>query len=136
MFPATTKGGGMALAFPDVCKVPAPPGPPVPVPFPNMAQCMDADGSTCTTKVKIMNKAVLHKGSEIPQTHGDEPGTLGGVVSGTFGDQAAYKTWSSRVKVEGSEIVAHLKTTGHNGMNANAPQGVQLVPSQVRVLVE
>jgi len=71
MFPASTKGGGMCFVFPDVCKVPAPPAPPIPTPFPNTGQCADAKGSTCTKKVKILNKAVLHKSSEIASTHGD-----------------------------------------------------------------
>ena len=35
MFPASSKSTGNALAFPDVCKVPAPPAPFVPVPYPN-----------------------------------------------------------------------------------------------------
>jgi hypothetical protein len=36
MFPASSKGGGQSLGFPDVCKTPVL-GVPVPVPFPNIA---------------------------------------------------------------------------------------------------
>jgi len=36
MFPASTKkGSGPCIAFPDVCKTPAPPAPFVPIPYPN-----------------------------------------------------------------------------------------------------
>ena len=49
--PGSTKGGGMCQAMPDVCKVPAPPLPPIPTPFPNMGQLMQAQKAS--TKVKF-----------------------------------------------------------------------------------
>jgi hypothetical protein len=125
----------MCLAFPDVCKVPAPPAPPIPTPFPNVAQCAGALATTCTTKVKILNQPVLHKGSEIPMTQGDEAGVGGGVVSGTFGQKASYRSGVSKVKVEGNDIVTVLLPTAHNGSNANAPAGAQIAPSQAKVVV-
>ena len=135
MFPASTKGGGTVFAFPDVCKVPAPPAPPIPTPFPNTGQCADASGGSCTQKVKICNKAVLHVNSVISSTHGDEAGVLKGLISSTDADQAAYKQGSSSVEVEGNNIVTMLKPTGHNGSNANAPGGAQIAPSQTTVLI-
>lgn len=135
MFPATTKGGGNCAAFPDVCKVPAPPAPPIPTPFPNMAQCSDASGGTCTQKIKILNKPVLHSGSEISRSSGDEAGTLKGMVSSVNMDKAKYSSSVSKLKVEGNPIVTHLKNTGQNGSNANAPPGVQVAPSQTKVIV-
>ncbi len=36
MFPRATKAGGSTIAFPDVCKTPAPPAPFVPIPYPNI----------------------------------------------------------------------------------------------------
>jgi hypothetical protein len=36
LFPGSTKGGGQTVAFPDVCKVPAPPAPFVPIPYLNV----------------------------------------------------------------------------------------------------
>lgn len=135
MFPASTKGGGECVAFPDVCKVPAPPAPPVPTPFPNAAQCANASGASVTKRVKILNKPVLHQGSEIPMSSGDEPGVLKGVVSNTNMDRARFKTFSSKVFVEGSKVVRHLATTGQNGSSANMPAGTQVSPSQTKVIV-
>lgn len=135
MFPVATKGGGQALAFPDVCNVPAPPGPPVPTPFPNIAMLNTADSGTCTSKVKIENQPVITVASEIPRTQGDEAGTAGGVTSGTNMDKAVFKQGVSKVKFEGDEVVSLLKPTAHNGSSANAPGGVVLAPGQVKVLV-
>lgn len=125
----------MALAFPNVCLVPAPPAPPIPVPFPSIAQIASATGSSCTSIVKIENKVVLHKMSEIPSSNGDEAGTNKGVMSGTTSDKVVFRTAISKVKVEGNDIVTVLSATAHNGSNPNAPAGAQLAPSQAKVIV-
>ena len=135
MFPASTNGGGTCLAFPDVCKTPAPPAPaPVPIPYPNSGQLTQAKGSTCSKKVKIDNKKTLTKKSVLSRSMGDEAGTLKGIISsknmGSIQRTLAY----SKVKVEGTPIVTVLKMTGHNGKNANAPPGQQLAPSQTKVI--
>lgn len=135
MFPATTKGGGQCMAFPDVCKVPAPPAPPIPVPFPNVAMCSNASGSTVSKKVKFCNQPVLVQSSEIPQSSGDEAGTLGGMVSNVNMKQAKYRNASKKVLVEGKYVVTHLKTTPQNGNNANMPAGTQVAPSQTKVFI-
>ena len=132
MFPASVKGGGECFAFPDVCKIPPLA---IPVPFPNTAMCANAIAGTCTVKVKITNKPVLHILSVIAMTSGDEPGVLLGVVSGTVMGPAIYKTASAAVFVEGSPIVTQLKVTGHNGMSPNIPTGMQVAPSQAIVLI-
>ena len=49
MFPASTKGGGAVLAFPDVCKTPSPAGP-IPIAYPNVA--MASQGQKGAKKVK------------------------------------------------------------------------------------
>lgn len=134
MFPLTTKTGGNCMGFPDTCKTPAAPSP-IPVPYPNLGTCATADGSTCSQKVKVLNQPALVKTSEIPRSSGDEAGTLGGMVSSTNMDKVVYKNASNKVKVEGTEVVMHLKTTAHNGSNANAPPGTQVAPSQMKVIV-
>ena len=136
MFPAATKGGGSGFAFPDTCKVPAPPAPPIPTPFPNMAMLNQANGGTCSKKVKILNQPVVTKATEIPRTSGDEAGVAGGVVSGMNMGPASFKQGVSAVKGEGDDIITLMKPMGHNGTNANAPAGVHVAPSQAKVLVK
>jgi hypothetical protein len=135
MFPMTTKAGGQLFAFPDVCKVPAPPAPPIPTPFPNIAMCNQADGGTCSQKVKVLNQPVITKATEIPRTMGDEAGTAKGVSSGTTMDKATFKSGVSKVKIEGNDAINLLKPTAHNGASANAPGGMVVAPSQTKVLV-
>jgi len=134
MFPAASKMGGDCIAFPDTCKTPSPVGP-VPIPYPNTAMLMQALPPTCSLKVKIMNQPVITKQSIVPTTMGDEAGVAGGVVSGIIKGQAQAKTGSAKVKVEGNPIVHQTCLWGHNGTNANAPAGMQLTPSQAKVLV-
>ncbi|MCA9609032.1 MAG: DUF4150 domain-containing protein [Myxococcales bacterium] len=133
MFPASTKGGGQCFAFPDVCKTPAPPAPFVPIPYPNIGMCTQA--SDTASKVKISNKEVVTKKSTISRTSGDEAGTLKGLVSSTNMDKAAYSMGVSKVKVQGNDIVNQLKPSKHNGSNANAPPGMQVAPSQTKVII-
>lgn len=133
MFPASTKGGGNCVGFPDVCKVPAPPAPFVPAPFPNMAQCSSASGTS--DKVVIVNKPSIHTSSEISRSSGDEAGTLKGMMSQTNMDKAVFKMGSTAVKVEGKALCTVLKPTAHNGSNANAPPGAQVAPSQTKVII-
>jgi hypothetical protein len=135
MFPLSTKGGGLCNTTGpiDVCKVPAPPAPPIPTPFPNFGRPSDAKASTCPKKIKVENQPPLCLNSEIAMSHGDEPGVLKGVVSSTVGDIITYSTGSSKVKFEGNAVVMHLKTTRHN--KNNAPSGMQSAPSQTKVII-
>jgi hypothetical protein len=134
MFPVATKQGGSSTAFPDTCKTPTPAGP-VPLPYPNTAMLMQANPSTCSKKVKIMNQPVITKQSVIPMTSGDEAGSAGGVISGTIKGPAQPKKGSAKVKVEGKPVVFQTCPFGHNGTNANAPMGMQTTPSQTKVMV-
>ncbi len=137
MFPASTNGGGQCFAFPDVCKTPAPPAPFVPIPYPNIAMGTQASGGSCSSKVKIMGKKAVVKGTEITMSSGDEGGTAGGgMISSKFKGPAQYKKGSSKVKVEGKELCHLTSMVGQNGgSNANIPPGVQVAPSQTKVIV-
>ena len=135
MFPASTKGGGNGFGMPDVCKVPAPPAPPIPTPFPNMAMLNTANAGTCSKKVKIMNQPVVTVATQIPRTMGDEAGVGGGMISGMNMGPAGFKMGSTKVVVEGNAVITHLKTMAQNGSNANVPCGVQIAPSQVKVII-
>jgi hypothetical protein len=137
MIPASTKGGGQCLGFPDVCKVPAPPAPFVPVPFPNMGMPNQASGGTVSKKVKIDGKETIVKGTEIPVSSGDEAGTAGGgMISAKIKGVVLYKMGSSRVKCEGKQLCHLTSMTAHNGgNNANFPPGAQIAPSQTKVTI-
>ena len=132
MLPASTKAAGQTFAFPDVCKTTAPPGP-IPLPYPNTGMLMQVTGES--TKVKIAGQGAVTKKSEIPRSMGDEPGTLGGVVSNMNMGKIVFKKGSTKVKVEGQPLQHLTAMTGHNGANANMSAGIQVAPSQAKVLI-
>ena len=133
MFPASSKAGGKCLGVPDVCQVPAPPAPPIPTPFPNQADV--ANATKTSTKVMFENKDAVVETSEIPSSMGDEAGSVGGVVSGTVAQKVVFRKGSSRVLAEGKGIVHLTGMTAHNGANANMPAGLQVAPSQAKVII-
>jgi hypothetical protein len=134
MFPASCKAGGVCFGFPDVCKTPAPPSPsPIPIPYPNIGQAASATGGTCSSKVKIMNQPAITKDTEIPSSSGDEAGVAGGVSSSCNMGKVVYKMASEKVKAEGKGIAKILSMTSHN--KDNFPAGMQIAPSQTKVLV-
>lgn len=121
------------MALPDVCLTPAPPAPPIPIPYPNIAQAAAATGTV--SKVLVENKEVVAEGSKIPNSSGDEAGSNGGVVSGMNMGEVQPKQFSSKVIAGGKKMTFVTATSGHNGSNANAPAGVQVAPSQAKVLI-
>jgi hypothetical protein len=132
MFPAATNGGGQAMGGPDVCKVPAPPLPPIPTPFMNIAMLPQALNTSI--KVKFAGRPVITKASQVPISSGDEPGVAGGVVSGLNIGPCSFKVGVPTVKVEGNDVVTQLKPSMHNGSSANCV-GVIASPSQTVVIV-
>ena len=134
MLPAGSKAGVSCLGVPDTCKVPVPPPvSQVPTPFPNNG--MVSNAMKTSMKVKIENMDTVVEMSEIPNSDGDQPGSLGGVVSGMVAGPVTFKLGSSRVKAEGKGIVFQTALTAHNGTNANAPAGLLTAVAQVKVLV-
>ena len=133
MFPLTTMAGGTCQAFPDVCMVPA--LVPVPVPFTNTGMCAMANALTCSQKVKVVNMPAITVMSMLPSTMGDEGGTYGGVTSGTITGPLTFKMGVMKVKIEGNDAVNMLKPTAHNGASANAPSGMIVAPSQLKVIL-
>jgi hypothetical protein len=133
MMPAATTAGGTFMAMPDTCNTPAAGGAPTPTPFPNMAQ--GAAALNTSTNVLIENMPIVVEGAKIPSSNGDESGVMGGVVSGLIMGEVAPKVFSSTVYAGGKKIAYLTGVSGHNGVNANAPAGAMIVPSQVRVTV-
>ena len=133
MMPASTKAGGVCFAMPDVCLTPAPPAPPVPIPYPNVGQLAAVNGAV--EKVVIEMKETVAEGAKIPNSSGDEAGTNGGVTSGVNRGPVEPKLFSSKVYVKGKKVYFLTGTSAHNGTNANMPAGAQIAPSQVKVFV-
>lgn len=106
---------GVTIAFPDVCKTPAPPAPPVPIPYPNVAQSMDSDKTA--KKVFCDGEKVCHKESNFKRSTGDEPGVLKGVVSNKVMDKAEFVNFSFDVFFEGKNAVRALDLMLHNAKN-------------------
>lgn len=132
MLPASSKESGTTFATPDVCNTPSPAGP-VPIPYPNTGMVMQVSGES--TKVKICSQGAVTKKSEMPRSMGDEPGTVGGVVSGMNMGKVVFKQGSGKVSVEGQPLQHLTAMTGHNGASANMPAGQQVAPSQAKVLI-
>jgi hypothetical protein len=87
-------------------------------------------------KVKFVGKEVVTKKSQVSRSQGDEAGVAKGVVSSKNMDKVEYKKGSGKVKAEGQDVVHLTSMTGHNGAgNANMPAGVQVAPSQTKVIV-
>jgi hypothetical protein len=106
--------GGWCFAFPDVCYIPTYPSP-TPIPFPNIDYLKDA--INCTVTVFAEGKPVCHENSEIPITHWDDPGVVGGVCSGTFKQKVRFIEYSSKVFVENKALVFQGCRTTHNNQN-------------------
>ena len=120
--------GGTAPSLPDVCKTPAPPGPPIPVPYPNISTSSDAaEGSKA---VKCDSKPIMLKKSQFKTSTGDEAGTLKGIVSGTTKGVSKFANYSFDVKVEGQNVprLADPMTT-----NGNAPNSANMAELQANL---
>jgi len=127
---ATTKEKGQLLAMPDVCLTPAPPAPPVPVPYPNIGMPPVAD--PVTQKVMICGMPALTKASKCQPTSGDEAGVNNGPVSGKIMGPTEYLMGSMKVKLEGNPAVFMGNPTKQNDGNA---VGSDLQPSQNKVMI-
>lgn len=107
--------GGMSIAFPDVCKTPAPPAGPIPIPYPNIAQ--SSDTSDGPTKVKTDGEMPMVKGAKYSKSSGDEAGSVGGVVSGVNMKEAEFLMYSFDVKFEGKNVCRMGDPLFHNKKN-------------------
>ena len=120
---------GMASAFPDVCKTPAPPAPaPVPIPYPNIAMSAMASLKT-SKKVKDNKQKVMVKGSAYSMSNGDQPGVAMGVVSNKIMGKSYIKNQSFNVKFE-KKGVGRLADPHGNNCGSDPPNTV--APAQAQ----
>src|SRR4051812_23739039 len=106
---------GITIAFPDVCKTPAPPAPFVPIPYPNIAKA--ADSSKTAKKVSNKGDAICVKDSNFMMSTGDEAGTLLGIVSSKIKGKAEFINFSFVVKTEGKNGPRARDPMPHNDKN-------------------
>lgn len=106
---------GVTIAFPDVCKTPAPPAPPIPIPYPNIAK--SSDTAQGTKKVKADGKPICVKDSNFSMSTGDEAGSIGGVASNKIKGKAEFVNVSFDVKLEGKGAARSFDLMLHNDKN-------------------
>ncbi|WP_027183150.1 PAAR-like domain-containing protein [Desulfovibrio inopinatus] len=130
MFISTNESGGQALGQPDMCFTPAPPGPPVPVPYVNVADLSMAVDTAMN--VLVCGSLGLNLSSTVPMSDGDQPGVTGGVVSQVFMDEAGFSAGSTKVLIEGAPAVHLGASTTQNAYNC---VGSIVAPSQTKVIL-
>lgn len=119
---------GISMAtIPDVCKTPAPPAPPIPIPYPNIAMSSDLVKGTTTVKADGGNMCAIY-GSEFMKSTGDEPGVVGGVASSTFIKEASWILYSFDVKLDGKGACRLTDKMFHNHQNTVNMGGVLQSP--------
>jgi len=106
--------GGMSLVFPDVCKTPIGPSV-VPIPYPNLGKSSDTVKGP--KSVKTDKKMPMVKGAKYSKSTGDEPGSIGGVVSGVNKSECEYMMYSFDVKFEGKNVCRMGDPLFHNKKN-------------------
>lgn len=106
---------GTTIAFPDVCKTPAPPAPFVPIPYPNIAKSSDTAQGAAT--VKCDGNPTCVKDSNFMMSSGDEAGSLLGVASNKIKGKAEFVNVSFDVKFEGKGVARAFDPMLHNDKN-------------------
>ncbi|MEJ8849312.1 DUF4150 domain-containing protein [Variovorax rhizosphaerae] len=106
---------GITMAFPDVCKTPVPPAPPVPIPYPNIAQSSDTAQGAST--VKCDGNPPCVKDSNFKMSTGDEAGSLMGVASNKVKGKAEFVNFSFDVKFDGKNVARAMDLMLHNDKN-------------------
>jgi carboxyl-terminal processing protease len=124
MLPASNKGVGMNMGFPDVCLTPAVPSP-IPIPYPNLA--MNAMAVPFLPTILVTFMPALNMMSKIPLTLGDQPG----VANPLFMQMGAYTMGNPIVTLQGMPAVTVTCMTTGNNMNNSV--GMVAVPSVTNV---
>lgn len=96
--------GIIVSMVPDICLTPAGGGM---VPVPYTIWCSQADAANLANSVRQTDDRSHAVASIVVHCYGDEPGTGGGIHSGTTGAECTPKTWSQTVRAEGRNMVRH-----------------------------
>lgn len=115
------------MAPSDVCKTP-PLG--NPVPYTNIANGNEAIPNNPT--IIWVGGPVHNLNTEIPITHADEPGSMGGVASGTVASRSRHVTGVNNILINGAPVT---RMTSINLPNNQNTAGNRATPSQTKILV-
>lgn len=106
--------GIIVSLVPDICLTPGGGGM---VPVPYTIWCRQADAANLANSVRLTDDRSHAVASLVLHCYGDEPGTGGGVKSGTTGAECTPKTWSQTVRAENRNMVRHLDEWWMNHRN-------------------
>jgi hypothetical protein len=124
---ANCQAGGQDLAPADVCKTPPMA---IPIPYANIANGNEAIPNIPNI---IWGGGPVHNmNTEIPVTHNDEPGSQGGVVSGTVMARSKHVTGKNNLLIQGAPVTRLTSTNLPNNQNTS---GTRISPSQTKILV-
>lgn len=110
----SVSSGHTAMAPVDVCKTPAPPAPPIPIPYPNIGMSAMM-GPGYATKTFTMGTPIWTKNGKISLSNGDNAGVAGGIMSSKFMGMIECTMASPDVTAEGGGVVRSFDMTDQNG---------------------
>lgn len=111
---ASVSSGHTAIAPVDICKTPAPPAPPIPVPYPNIALSATM-GPGYATKTFAMGAPIWTSKGKSALSNGDQAGVVGGLMSGKIMGMCEIVMASPDVTAEGGGVVRTLDMSDSNG---------------------
>lgn len=106
--------GIIVSIIPDICLTPSGGGM---VPVPYTIWCRQADAANLANSVRQIDDRSHVIASLVLQCFGDEPGTGGGIFSGTTGAECTPKTWSRTVRAEDRNMARHTDEWWMNHRN-------------------
>jgi len=107
---------GIAIcSAPDWCKTPSAKG--APIPYVNVAYSKDLVNGSAT--VFANGSPLALKDSMFLPSYGDEPGTMGGVISGVNMGKAKFSNYSMDVFIEGRNVARLSDPMTMNGNQSN-----------------
>jgi len=124
---ANCQAGGMDQASSDVCKTPPIA---IPIAYPNIANGNEAVPNV--PHIIFCGGPVHNLNTIIPVTHQDEPGSMGGVASGTVAAQSRHVTGANTIIVSGAPST---RMTSVNLPNCQNTSGTRVAPSQTKFLI-
>lgn len=110
---ASVSSGHTAMAPVDVCNTPAPPAPPIPIPYPNIAMSATM-GPGYATKTFGMGTPIWTKNGKSALSNGDNAGVAMGIMSGMVMGMCEIVMASPDVTAEGGGVVRTLDMTDQN----------------------